>query len=582
MRILWCGMLAAALGAGSASAQTTTASPGEQRPAGANAQSTDEGARRPSLPTNLGDTGFWFVPTAETLPAGRASFSLYRSNVDRAQGLTDISNLNLTGAFGIGDRFEVFGTWGLVRLNRNTQPFFQTDDPSYGGVAADYPYLRRDWSKTLGGPVIVGGKYSLISQGRGDAMSLAPRVVFEIPTGSKWAGTGAAATRLELVASREFAKAIELSAVGGGVLRADPDEFKLSDSVSWGLGASFPSRSRLRGLVEWRGEWYTRSTIETTASFVAEDGSVAPHFSKLHDTAEFKAGAVWQATNGMFVHGGVGYTAGTSGRRIGLNDVQSGWDVDVRIGWHPGAKVYVPPPPPAPREVVREVVREVPAPAPALRPNANPVFSGANGLNGGITCEPCIVEPGQTSRLTATATDPDGDPLTYKWSAPQGRFSPDNTATTTWTAPAQIGNVPVTVLASDNRGGSAASTLTMQVVRKEVLVFEDVHFAFDRYNLRPEAVQILDDAVTKLQASPNVRITIEGNCDSIGTAEYNIALGERRATTVRDYLVNRGIGASRLRTVSFGEDRPIADNGTAQGRALNRRAHLVVIIETMQ
>ena len=77
----------------------------------------------------------------------------------------------------------------------------------------------------------------------------------------------------------------------------------------------------------------------------------------------------------------------------------------------------------------------------------------------------------------------------------------------------------------------------------------------------------------------DVRITIEGHCDSIGTVEYNLALGERRATTVRDYLVNRGIMNQRLRTVSYGEERPKADNNTAEGRAQNRRAALVVTIE---
>jgi peptidoglycan-associated lipoprotein len=122
----------------------------------------------------------------------------------------------------------------------------------------------------------------------------------------------------------------------------------------------------------------------------------------------------------------------------------------------------------------------------------------------------------------------------------------------------------------------------VQVTRRVELVFEDVHFDFDRYNLRQDALKILDDAVAKLMQNPNVRVTIEGHCDSIGTSEYNLALGERRANSVRDYLTTRGITNTRLRTVSYGEDRPIAENRTAQGRAQNRRAHLVVIVETVQ
>jgi peptidoglycan-associated lipoprotein len=194
-------------------------------------------------------------------------------------------------------------------------------------------------------------------------------------------------------------------------------------------------------------------------------------------------------------------------------------------------------------------------------------------------CDPCTVEPGQTLNLGATGTDPDGDPLTYLWTAPQGTFNNPTAPNTVFTAPNQEGNVQATVTARDPRGGVGTGTANIQVVRRTVLMFEDVHFDFDRFNLRPDAVKILDDAVAKLQANPALNVTIEGHTDAIGTVEYNIALGERRSNSVRDYLVSRGIAAGRLRTVSYGEERPIADNETAEGRAMNRRAHLAVIIQ---
>ncbi|MBM3778683.1 MAG: OmpA family protein [Acidimicrobiia bacterium] len=144
-----------------------------------------------------------------------------------------------------------------------------------------------------------------------------------------------------------------------------------------------------------------------------------------------------------------------------------------------------------------------------------------------------------------------------------------------------MGNVPVQVTASDPRGGQATATTTLQVIRPPVkqIVFEDVHFDFDRYNLKPEAIKILDQAAQTLAENPELRVTIEGHCDSIGTVEYNLALGTRRSTAARDYLVSRGVAASRLETVSYGEERPKADNATAEGRALNRRAALVVNIQ---
>ena len=76
--------------------------------------------------------------------------------------------------------------------------------------------------------------------------------------------------------------------------------------------------------------------------------------------------------------------------------------------------------------------------------------------------------------------------------------------------------------------------------------------------------------------TPTLRVEIEGHTCNIGTAEYNLALGDRRANAVRDYLVSRGVTADRLRTVSYGEERPKYDNAREETRRLNRRAALTV------
>ena len=529
---------------------------------------------RPATPTFYGDTGLWFVPTAETMPNGRFSFSVFRANFDRRQGLTDVNQIGFTAAVGLGDRAELFGSWRTVRLDRDVRPVFIPSEAEFGGVSQEYPYLRRGWSKTLGGPVIIGGKYSLISQSRGDAMSVAPRVMVKFPSGSTWASTNDWDYHFDLVTSREFGNTVELSGIAGAVIRGDSDEFRVSDGVTWGLGTQFPTRSPLRALIEWQGEFVIEKNTEIlNPPYVAEDGSIAPVLSPISDPTNFKIGAVWNAPAGLFVHGGLNYSFGTAGRTVGGLDIDhSEWGFDVRIGWHPGVT-------PA-RERVR-VIKETttitaaapPPPPPPPAPNRNPTFSAA------AMCEPGVVEPGGTTKCAATATDPDGDAVTYLWSAPAGTFSAPNAQNTGWTAPNQPGNQVLTVTATDARGGTATASVTLQVVRREVLVFEDVHFDFDRFNLRPDAIKILDDAVTKLMAQGDVRVTIEGHTDSIGTVEYNLALGERRANSVRDYLVQRGIMNMRLMTVSYGEERPIADNSTAQGRAMNRRAHLVVILE---
>jgi len=530
---------------------------------------------RPALPTFFGDTGFWFVPTAETLPARRWSVSAFRANFDRRQGLTDINQIGVTAAFAPVDRLEIFGSWRTVRIDRDVQPVFIPAEPVFGGVSQEYPYVRRGWSKTLGGPLIAGAKFSLISQSRGDAMSLAPRVMIKFPTGAPWSSTKDWDGHIDLVASREFGRQVEISGVAGAVLRGDPDEFRVSDGVTWGLGAGLPTRTPIRALVEWQGEFVIKdNTRIINPPYVADDGSIAPLLSPISDPTNFKVGGLWQASNGFFVHAGLNYSFGAESRRVaGIDINHNPLGFDVRIGWHPGVT--------PPRQLVRviketttvtnTVTQPVAAAPPPPPPNRAPAVT--------ISCNPCSVEPGRTLNLTAAGTDPDGDPLMYQWTAPQGTFNNPNAANTVWTAPTQPGNVAVMVTAQDSRGGTATGSATIQVVRRETLMFEDVHFDFDRFNLRPEALTILDDAIAKLQSNPDLQVTIEGHCDSIGTIEYNLALGERRANAVRDYLVTRGIAAMRLRTVSYGEERPIADNGTAAGRAMNRRAHVAVIIQ---
>ena len=530
---------------------------------------------RPALPTINGDTGLWFVPTAETMPAGKWSFSVFRANYDRKQGLTDVNQMGVTGAIGIADRFELFGSWRIVRYDRDVRPVFG-GDPTFGGVSQEFPYVRRGWSKNLGGPVIVGGKWSVLQQGRGDAMSLAPRVMVKFPSGSTWASTNDWDGHVDLVGSREFAKTAEVTGFVGGVLRGDPEQFRVSDGISWGLGTTFPSRSQFRALLEWNGEWVIKDNVQVlNGPYVAEDGSVAPTLSPITDWSTFKFGGVWQAKSGLFVHAGGNYSPGTQGRVVNGNDIDhSAWGFDLRVGWHQGVT--------PPRQRVRRiketttvtntvtVVQPAP-PAPVAAPNRPPTVR--------ITCDPSLVEPGQTSRCSAQATDPEGGPLTYRWTTSAGSVSPNDAPNTTFTAPQQEGPVTVTVTATDNAKNESTATATLLVQRRVVIEFEDVHFDFDRFSLRPDALKILDEAVARLQANPSIQVTIEGHADSVGTQQYNLALGDRRANSARDYLVMRGIAPARLRTVSYGEDRPIDTNETAAGRARNRRAHLAIIMQ---
>jgi len=99
-----------------------------------------------------------------------------------------------------------------------------------------------------------------------------------------------------------------------------------------------------------------------------------------------------------------------------------------------------------------------------------------------------------------------------------------------------------------------------------------VYFDFDKSKVRPDMRPVLDRKAQFLHDFPSVRIQVEGHCDERGTAEYNIALGHRRAQQTKDYLVSLGVSASRIDTVSYGEERPADPRSQELAWAKNRRA----------
>lgn len=108
-------------------------------------------------------------------------------------------------------------------------------------------------------------------------------------------------------------------------------------------------------------------------------------------------------------------------------------------------------------------------------------------------------------------------------------------------------------------------------VTRQVPVFSNVLFDFDKSDLRPEGRDVVQNVVESLQANPNDRLTVVGHTDSIGTDEYNMALGQRRANTVRDAIVAGGIDPNRVTAVSRGESEPAVPNDSPANRQLNRR-----------
>jgi len=111
----------------------------------------------------------------------------------------------------------------------------------------------------------------------------------------------------------------------------------------------------------------------------------------------------------------------------------------------------------------------------------------------------------------------------------------------------------------------------------ESKLLKDIHFDFDKYNIRLGDANILKENVALLKKYPKVKVQIEGHCDERGTTEYNLALGERRANTTKKYLISLGISADRISTISYGKERPLDPGHNEEAWAKNRRAHTVIL-----
>jgi len=539
---------------------------------------------RPAITSFWGDTGLWFVPSAEILKPGGWAFGAYRTEQDFKQGATDVSYYPGTLAVGAGDRTEIFGAVRAVTsIKRNRTPLFAPATAAISGVVNEYPFVRERWTGNNFGDVYVGAKINLASEHRRQPMAVALRGTVKLPTaGEDNVGTGQFDYFADAVLSKELESGVEIAGFGGFAFRGDPTGVSLSDGFRWGFGMAFGTRSRLRFTTELYGEIPVSDTVLVApGAIVAVDGSRSPVATELDSRVNTAAGLTWQHPNGMLLGVGVNY-------RIGLEG-DSAVGLQLRFGFHSGVRIFKAPPPvpPAPRRV--EAAPEPPAPEPpkpvaaapaplpipdepASRPLPLPPPNRAPTVR--AQCDPCRVEVGQTVTLSATSQDPDGDSVRSFWSAPSGAIISSGGTTTQWRAQTAPGNVVLTVRADDGRGGTASDTVTIEVVALRVLA--DVQFGLDSSELRPDAVKTLTAALKALNDSPSIRLHIEGYASPEGRPEYNKALSEKRARAVQEYLVKRGIAPSRLTVTGYGEERLKYDSTQEATRALNRRAALII------
>lgn len=121
-----------------------------------------------------------------------------------------------------------------------------------------------------------------------------------------------------------------------------------------------------------------------------------------------------------------------------------------------------------------------------------------------------------------------------------------------------------------------AAAVDKAEIAKKAMEADDIYFEFDKYNLKPDAIKVLDKKVALMRENSQMKVTIEGNCDERGSNEYNLALGDRRANAAKGYMAKAGIAENRLSTISYGEERPVCKEHSETCWAKNRRDHFVV------
>ena len=110
-------------------------------------------------------------------------------------------------------------------------------------------------------------------------------------------------------------------------------------------------------------------------------------------------------------------------------------------------------------------------------------------------------------------------------------------------------------------------------------MFEDVLFDYDKYDVKESYKAEMQSVAAWMTKNSSATLSVEGHCDDRGTNEYNLALGDRRAKSVKDFLVSLGVPSSRIETISYGEEKPLCTEQSEECWAKNRRAHFVILMK---
>jgi outer membrane protein OmpA-like peptidoglycan-associated protein len=499
----------------------------------------------PATPNYEGGTGLFHMPTAYSLPKGKWSFSIFRDNIDRDPKDIDFSIHGFNIGVGLNDNIELAAQVG-VQNRVNVDALFEP------GFYAENPFAASRW-ETGFGDIRFSLKWAFLDDYDGDPVGLAIRPWFKIGTADEelGLGTGKPSYGADLLLSKGV-ESLDFHLMAGWYGNSDPDtpfERDIPNAFRFGAGINIPACTKFQVQAE---------IVKTI--FSGEDSDVEG-FDQTNPL-DFVIGPVIWFSPGIFIRPAISWNLNFDDSGLpGGSGSSSKIGRHISIGYHPGwgcREIAVPPPPPPP--------------PPA---NANPTVD--------CEVERANILPGESVGVRATASDPDGDTLSYEWTTTAGQIvgsGPSVTFQSTgMTAPA---SATITVTANDGRGGSGSDTcaVNMGAAERRAEAITCVSGGFPRNSARLNNVDkaCLDDVASRLGQDPRSRVIIVGHADS--SERYPEVIARQRAEAAKAYLVrDRGVEESRV-TVRSAAATKALDTGTdAAARARNRRAEVIFVPE---
>ncbi len=516
-------------------------------------------------PTSSGTTGLFTVPLAAVLDPGEFSAGASYSMFAMEPGDSNVETLTFFGAFAF-ERAEGLEVFVSLEPRVGVERDFNVER-ALGATFAEAPFLapRLDlhpfaiehW-RTGFGDLRVGAKYRVY--GEPDAYNgVAVLGQIKLPTSDTDAGigTGKVDFSVGVAASAEASEVVGIGGYVGGTFRSSPDEFSIGNSLDFGVGVQVPTRFWISGIFELSGMLMQdpdgATPLDLESGFVTgyDPVVVLGGFRVSHDSGAALDLAYTHNLNFEVPSAASDARVNKGGAFAKLSYTNSRREPIVLIG---AAPMDLPP------------------------LNRPPTLS--------CRAERTSVRTGESVRLFADVSDPDGDATTVTWTTQAGSINPREGETVTWSSQGvRPGSGPVAARVSDGFGGTADCELTLTVAapppppEPRVLTFSCSEFPSGNTRIDNRCKAILDDVALQLRQNPRATAVITGHSDSAGAADVNDRMSMERADNAETYLVDtHGITGNRIETASAGSSQPVADNDTAEGRLQNRRIVVVVTI----